>query len=148
MRAALSLRVVLSVSILITRIATIALTHTGLSRETARFQARSAFTGAGFTTDEAESAVNHPVRRRMLMLLMLLGNAGIVTAISSMMLTFVGDLQMNAGDRLADQTLAALERLRGQRFVGLELLHERSLGLPARDAAPDELLGKQAVGHG
>jgi hypothetical protein len=42
MLAAISLLVVLSGSILITRIATVALTHTGLSRETARFQARSA----------------------------------------------------------------------------------------------------------
>jgi hypothetical protein len=77
------------VSITITRVATIALTHTGLSRETARFQARSAFTGVGFTTSEAEKVVGHPVRRRILMLLMLLGNAGIVTAVSSIVLTFV-----------------------------------------------------------
>jgi Trk-type K+ transport system membrane component len=41
----------LLLSLLITRIATIALSVTGLSRETARFQARSAFTGVGFTTD-------------------------------------------------------------------------------------------------
>ncbi len=90
MIAAISLLIVLSVSIFITRVATAALTHTGLSREAARFQARSAFTGVGFTTNEAEKVVNHPVRRRILMLLMLLGNAGIVTVISSMILTFVG----------------------------------------------------------
>lgn len=40
----------LLLSLLITRIATNALSVTGLSRETARFQARSAFTGVGFTT--------------------------------------------------------------------------------------------------
>ncbi len=89
MLAAISLLIVLSASILITRVATVALTHTGLSRQAARFQARSAFSGVGFTTNEAESVVNHPVRRRILMLLMLLGNAGIVTAISTMILTFV-----------------------------------------------------------
>jgi hypothetical protein len=87
--AVYSLLVILVLSISITKIATVALTHTGLSRESARFQARSAFTGVGFTTREAEPVVNHPVRRRILMLLMLLGNVGIVSAISSLVLTFV-----------------------------------------------------------
>ena len=87
----LSLLVVIVLSILITRIASIALMHTGLSKQSARFQARSAFTGAGFTTDESEKVVNHPVRRRIVLLLMLLGNAGLVTAVSSLILTFVGN---------------------------------------------------------
>lgn len=85
-----SLLLIISLSILITRIATIALLHTGLSRESARFQARSAFTGVGFTTAESEKVVNHPVRRRILLLLMLLGNAGVATAMSSLILTFIG----------------------------------------------------------
>ena len=41
---------VLSLSLVITRITTIALIHTGLSHKAARFQARSAFTGTGYTT--------------------------------------------------------------------------------------------------
>jgi hypothetical protein len=86
--AILSIVVVIILSLFITRVAAVALTLTGLSRESARFQARSAFTGVGFTTTEAEKVVNHPVRRRVLMLLMLLGNAGIVTAVSSLILTF------------------------------------------------------------
>ena len=97
MIAILSLLLVLCISILVNRIATVALTHTGLSRESARFQARSAFSGVGYTTQEAESVVNHPVRRRILMLLMLLGNAGIVAAASSMILAFV---QTARSDRL------------------------------------------------
>ena len=84
-----SLLLIISLSILITRIATIALLHTGLSRESARFQARSAFTGVGFTTSESEKVVNHPVRRRILLLLMLLGNAGVATAMSSLIVTFI-----------------------------------------------------------
>lgn len=90
MTAILSLLLVVTLSILVTRIAAIALRHTGLARQTARFQARSAFSGAGFTTTESEKVVNHPVRRRIVLTLMLLGNAGIVTAVSSLMLTFVG----------------------------------------------------------
>ena len=85
----ISLLIVVTLSILITRIATIALTHTGLSRQAARFQARSALTGAGFTTTESEKVVNHPVRRRIVMLLMLVGNAGIVTGMASLILTFL-----------------------------------------------------------
>ncbi|MBN1629152.1 MAG: TrkA C-terminal domain-containing protein [Thermoleophilia bacterium] len=77
------------VSILVTRVAAVALIHTGLTKESARFQARSAFTGTGFTTKESEMVVNHPVRRRIVMVLILLGNAGLVTAISTFILTFV-----------------------------------------------------------
>lgn len=89
MFAIISLITVLFVSLLIMRIATLALTFTGLSRQSARFQARSAFTRVGFTTRESEKVVNHPVRRRIIMLLMLLGNAGVVTVISTLVLGFV-----------------------------------------------------------
>lgn len=89
MVAILTLLVVLTISILVTRIATVMLTQTGLSKETSRFQARSAFTGVGFTTKESERVVSHPLRRKILMSLMLLGNAGIVTAVASLILTFV-----------------------------------------------------------
>jgi len=89
MFAILSLLIVLILSLSVVRIAAIALTLTGLSREHARFQARSAFTGAGFTTTESEDVVHHPVRRRIIMLLMLLGNAGIITVMSTLVLSFV-----------------------------------------------------------
>jgi hypothetical protein len=91
MYAIVSLLIVVALSILITRIATVALTHTGLSRQVAQFQARSALTGAGFTTAETEQVVNHPVRRRIVRILMLVGNAGIITAVSSLILGFVSD---------------------------------------------------------
>ena len=84
------LLVLLLISLTITRIATIALTLTGLSNELARFQARSAYTGCGFTTVESEQITNHPVRRRIIMILMLLGNAGLVTVVSTFILAFVG----------------------------------------------------------
>lgn len=75
---------------LITKIAAIMLVHTGMSRQSAQFQARSAYTGVGFTTSEAENVVNHPLRRKIIMALMLIGNAGIISAMASLMLTFVG----------------------------------------------------------
>jgi len=89
MVAVITLFVILTISILVTRIATSALTYTGISREMAKFQARSAFTGVGFTTRESERIVNHPVRRRIVLILMLLGNAGIITVVASLVLTFV-----------------------------------------------------------
>ncbi len=88
MLALSGLLVVILVSLLITRVATVALTLTGLSRESARFQARSALSGVGFTTSEAEAVVNHPVRRRVVMALMLLGGAGTVTVIGALFLSF------------------------------------------------------------
>jgi hypothetical protein len=74
--------VVLFLSLIVVRIAAEALALTGVSRE-ARFQARSAWIGTGFTTAEAEQVVNHPVRRRIIGLLMLLRSAGLVTAAST-----------------------------------------------------------------
>lgn len=88
MAAIISLLIVVALSLLITRIGTVALTLTGLSREVARFQARSAFSGVGFTTKESEQVVQHPVRRRIILLLILLGNAGVVSAFASLVLSF------------------------------------------------------------
>ncbi len=95
MAALASVLITVTVSLIITRIGTQALAMTGLSRPLALFQARSAFTGAGFTTSESEQVIDHPVRRRIIMWLMFLGNAGIVTVISSLVLTFIsiGDNQ-------------------------------------------------------
>lgn len=89
MIAAITLFLVVSISALITKIATIALIHTGLSTDSAKFQSRSAYTGVGFSTSESEKIMNHPVRRRIIFNLMIIGNAGIVTVMSSLILTFI-----------------------------------------------------------
>ena len=78
MTLVLVLLLIVLLTLLVNRIATVALTLTGMSREMARFQARSAFSTAGFTTQESENVVNHPVRRRIIFSLMLFGNAGFV----------------------------------------------------------------------
>ena len=79
---------VLCLSLMVTKIATIALTYTGLSRQAALFQARSAFTGTGFTTREAEKVVDHPLRRQIIMALMVARSAGLVTIVLSLILSF------------------------------------------------------------
>lgn len=89
MFALLSLLVVIAVSILITRVAKRALVLTGVSPEVAHFQARSALSGTGFTTGESEQVVAHPARRRIIMLLILLQNAGLATAVATLVLSFV-----------------------------------------------------------
>ncbi|HVM10473.1 MAG TPA: TrkA C-terminal domain-containing protein [Acidimicrobiales bacterium] len=96
------LLVVALVSLLISRVATVALTVTGLPRAVARFQARSALTGAGFTTSESESVVSHPVRRRIVMGLMLLGNVGLATAVAGVL---GGFLRADAGAGLSRAAL-------------------------------------------
>ena len=89
MVALFSVIVLIFLSLLITKIASAALINTGLSKHTAKFQARSAFTGVGFTTQESERITQHPARRKIISTLMLLGNAGIVTVMVSLILTFV-----------------------------------------------------------
>ncbi len=77
------------ISVLTVRVFARALMRTGISQEMAEFQALSAFTTVGFTTAEAESVVAHPVRRRIVMLLMLMGNVGLVTVLGSGIVSFM-----------------------------------------------------------
>lgn len=79
---------VLGLSLVITRLATKALELTGLSYEASSFQARSAFSGTGFTTEEAEKIVRHPVRRKIVTWLMIARSAGFVSIIISLILSF------------------------------------------------------------
>ncbi|MCF7825665.1 MAG: TrkA C-terminal domain-containing protein [Candidatus Marinimicrobia bacterium] len=95
MIAILSLLIILTLSLILTRIAALALSITGLSSETAQFQARSAFTGVGFTTSESENILNHPVRRRIIMMLMLAGNLGVATIIATGVLTYFSTSSSN-----------------------------------------------------
>ena len=90
MIAALTLFTVLTISILVSRTGAVALRLTGLPEQVARFQARSAFTGAGFTTSESEAIVNHPVRRRIVSQLMIVGNLGLVSVMATVIVSLVG----------------------------------------------------------
>ena len=87
----LTFLLVILFSIIVVRVGTVALTMTGLSRDVAAFQAQSAFSGVGFTTSESEYVVAHPVRRRIIRILMLLGSAGLTSAMATLVLTFVGN---------------------------------------------------------
>ena len=65
MYALVSLLLVASLSLLVIRVGSVALSMTGLSEEVASFQSLSAFSGAGFTTEEAERTIAYPARRRV-----------------------------------------------------------------------------------
>jgi len=73
----------ITISLIAVRIGAIAFELTGLRWDVAKFQAISCFTGTGFTTREAEMVTNHPQRRQIASVLMVLGNAGLVTIIAT-----------------------------------------------------------------
>jgi len=100
MAALVTLLLVILLAITMVRIGAVALTMTGLSRDAAMFQAQSAFSGTGFTTTESESVVSHPTRRRIIRLLMLMGNAGLTTAMATLVLTFYGGTSKQAATRV------------------------------------------------
>ena len=89
------------VTLIVNRIATVALVFTGSSKEVVRFQARSAFATVGFTSAESESVVNHLVRQRIIMLLMLLGNAGFVSTMGLVIATLTGKAEYPLASRIS-----------------------------------------------
>lgn len=59
---------------------------TGMPLLAARFQSISALTGTGFTTQEAEITMHHPLRRKVLIGLMFAGHLGVVSLASTVIL--------------------------------------------------------------
>ena len=140
MIAIATLLVVVTMTLIVNRVGTIALTATGLSSEVAHLQARSALTGVGFTTSESELVVNHPTRRRIVLALMLVSNAGLVTIIATVVVGFAGEgdsgevpakvatligglllILVAARSRVIDRLLSRLIAAALRRFTKLEL---------------------------
>ncbi len=76
-------------ALLIVQLGSNALALTGLSQSTSRFQATSAFFGVGFTTSESELVVAHPLRRRIILHLIISGNIGLTSGLATIILTVV-----------------------------------------------------------
>jgi MFS family permease len=76
------------VSFVIVRIGAFALHLTGMEPGVASFQALSAFSGTGFTTRESERVVSHRSRRQIITILIILGNAGLVTIVATLVASF------------------------------------------------------------
>lgn len=111
MGAVLSVVIVVALGMLVTRIATVALVLTGMAEDAARFQARSALTGTGFTTTEAEAVVRDPARRQIVMMLMLASGAGAVSGVGALILGFAGVESASAGIERALVLVTALAGL-------------------------------------
>ena len=92
MIAALLVIVTVLVSAIVVRIGAIAFEMTGLEKEKASFQSLSCFSGTGFTTREAELVAGHRYRRRIASVLMIFGNAGLVTVITTFVVSARGDV--------------------------------------------------------
>ncbi|MFC1807619.1 cation:proton antiporter regulatory subunit [Candidatus Omnitrophota bacterium] len=75
---------VIIVSYFMVRIGASAFELTGLDPEQAHFQSLSAFTGTGFTTRESEQIMIHKQRRKIASVMMIFGNAGLVTLIATL----------------------------------------------------------------
>ncbi|WP_053956695.1 hypothetical protein [Inediibacterium massiliense] len=76
---------IILVLLVFVEILAIALKITGLEMEKARFQVISIITGTGFTTKEAELITQHPTRRKIAELLMLISYVGTATLIGLIM---------------------------------------------------------------
>jgi len=81
--------VVIFTNVIIRKVATVALKLTGLDERTASFQALSALTGTGFTTRESELIISQPMRRRIVSILMIVGNAGLIAVIAGLASSFL-----------------------------------------------------------
>ena len=91
MSSVYTLLAAVTISAFVVRLASVALQMTGLSRDSARFQALSAFTGSGFTTAESEHIVNHPFRRRIIMRLMVIGAIGLTSVVTTLLMAALSD---------------------------------------------------------
>ena len=139
--------IVAIISMLFTRLATGALIATGLPPEVAAFQSRSAFTGAGFTTVEAENVVNHAVRRRVIATTMLVGNLGTPTLIVTVLVGLIGPgpadtterLVVTVGSLVVLLVLLSLKPVT-QFFVGIGERYAQRRLMPALSGEPIELL--------
>lgn len=68
--------------LLVIEVITVLFKLTGLSEDKARFQVISLLTGCGFTTKEADLITQHPTRRKLAQVIMVLGYLGFITGIS------------------------------------------------------------------
>ncbi|MDE0904405.1 MAG: potassium transporter TrkA [Planctomycetota bacterium] len=150
MEAVIVFGLVVLFNLIVLRTGTLALRHTGLSREASSFQAQSAFMGVGFTTKESEALVNHPVRRRIVRILMWGGYSGIVVSVATIvsgvgssdggLMRFMGLLLITSGlllslwqlppvRKVADRVISrAISSLPDLRVIDFEKLLELEMG--------------------
>jgi hypothetical protein len=81
------LSAVLLISYGVILLGVLALEMTGMDSKASWFQALSAYTGTGFTTRVSERIMGHPIRRKIVTYLIVLGNFGLVSVLSTMVVS-------------------------------------------------------------
>lgn len=84
----LLLTAIVLIILTIVKLGSIAFQLTGMEPRMAMFQALSAFTNTGFTTTAAESVVQHPTRRLIASVLIIMGYIGIVGTVVTIVRSF------------------------------------------------------------
>ncbi|MDH3708015.1 MAG: hypothetical protein OES57_18270 [Acidimicrobiia bacterium] len=147
MYAVATFLVVASITLVFTRLATGGLIATGMPPDIAGFQARSAFSGAGFTTTEAENVVNHPVRRRIIASTMFVGSLGTPTLVVTVMVGLLAPGPGSTTERTMVATaglvliiLAVINRPMTRWLEGVGTRYAQRRLLPALDESAHELL--------
>jgi len=120
----LALVIIVLVALLVVKIGSSALQLTGMSRSVARFQASSAFFGVGFTTSESEQVVSHPVRRKIILHLIIAGNIGLTSALATLLVTMMDSNERGLGMTFAWLGMIGLGVLAIALFFNLRLVSE------------------------
>ena len=120
----LALVIIVLIALLVVKLGASALELTGISRSVAGFQAASAFFGVGFTTSEAELVVKHPVRRKIILHLIVAGNIGLTSALATLLVTFMGSDERGLGITFAWLGVSALGILALGLFFNLKMVSE------------------------
>ena len=146
---------IIILSAFIVKIASVALNLTGLDRKKSFFQAISAFTGTGFTTRDSELIVANDIRRRIIIILMILGNAGLVSVVSTLMLSIIkGGMNMTpilvniAVILLVIMVLVMISRHEGIMRNITKKIQEKLVVSPTFTKRPVEEIMRLAEGYG
>ncbi|AEF94550.1 TrkA-C domain protein [Desulfotomaculum nigrificans CO-1-SRB] len=122
---------------IIVEIAAIALKITGMDLHKARFQALSALVTVGYTTSDSELVVQHPARRRIIMVLMVVGYLGTATMVTALInilqhpLTLI-QVASAVGILLLTVSLLSSQRFRQKIDKGIEQRLSRNQSLRKR----------------
>ena len=118
----LALLIIVLVALLVVKLGSSALQLTGMSKPVALFQAASAFFGVGFTTKESEQVVSHPVRRRIILHLIIAGNIGLTSALATLLVTFTQGGERGIGGTFAWLGITAVVILAIGLFMNLRFI--------------------------
>ncbi|WP_242142571.1 MULTISPECIES: TrkA C-terminal domain-containing protein [unclassified Bacillus cereus group] len=140
----------MSIVILIIEIHAIIFTLTGVKKTISRFQVLSMMTGTGFTTEESELILGHPVRRKLSMFLIVFGIfsfAVIITSLSTILTKYVVTVQTFyiAGIILILYVLLQIPVI--QRHLKKKLQHETKQSIEIKDLPIHQVFLREPTDH-